>query len=155
MLSVYSHLSNEDIDRAVLERNGIRKPPEPETRLMAARQCRRCMKIIPPTASFCATCGLPLTEEVLASLRELMAFIEGYPGAALLLQPSALDAETERTVRASLRDLRKGKTTLVVSHHPQVLADADRVILLEKGQITAEGTYWELEERGSISGNPG
>ena len=33
----------------------------------------------------------------------------------------------------------RGKTTLVVSHHPQVLADADRVILLEKGRITAEG----------------
>ena len=34
-------------------------------------------------------------------------------------------------VPASLPDFRKGKTTLVVSHHPQVLADADRVILLE------------------------
>jgi ABC-type multidrug transport system ATPase subunit len=61
---------------------------------------------------------------------------------------SALDAGTERTVRASLRDLRKGKTTIIISHHPQVLADADRVILLEKGRITAEGRYGELEGRG-------
>jgi len=65
---------------------------------------------------------------------------------------SALEDETERTVRASLRDLRKEKTTLVVSHHPQVLADADRVILLEKGRITAEGGYGELAEKNSIWG---
>ncbi|MDD1652881.1 MAG: hypothetical protein LUO86_07590, partial [Methanomicrobiales archaeon] len=51
----------------------------------------------------------------------------------------------ERIVRASLRDLRTGKTTIIITHHPQVLADADRVVLLEKGQITAEGTYGELE----------
>jgi ABC-type multidrug transport system fused ATPase/permease subunit len=67
---------------------------------------------------------------------------------------SALDGETERTVRASLRDLRKGKTTIIVTHHPQVLADADRVILLEKGRITAEGTYGELVGKGRISGLP-
>jgi len=76
------------------------------------------------------------------------------PGRPILILDqftSALDAETERTVRASLRDLRKGKTTLVVSHHPKVLADADRVILLEKGRITAEGSYRELAGQGLIT----
>jgi ABC-type multidrug transport system fused ATPase/permease subunit len=80
------------------------------------------------------------------------AFLRDAPLLVLDEFTSALDAETERTVRASLRDLRKGKTTLVVSHHPQVLADADRVILLEKGRITAEGAYEELERKGLISG---
>jgi len=80
------------------------------------------------------------------------AFLRDAPILTLNELTSALDAETERTVRASLRDLRKGKTTLVVSHHPQVLADADRVILLEKGRITAEGTYGELEGQGLITG---
>ena len=51
-------------------------------------------------------------------------------------------------VPASLPDFRKGKTTLVVSHHPQVLADADRVILLERGKITAEGAYRDLAGKG-------
>jgi len=68
---------------------------------------------------------------------------------------SALDAGTERTVRASLRDLRKGKTAIIISHHPQVLADTDRVILLEKGRITAEGRYGELEETGCYRGTMG
>ena len=75
------------------------------------------------------------------------AFLRDAPILTLNELTSALDAETERTVRASLRDLRKGKTTLVVSHHPQVLANADRVILLEKGRITAEGRYGELEKK--------
>jgi len=76
------------------------------------------------------------------------AFLRDAPLLVLDEFTSALDAGTERTVRASLRDLRKGKTTIIISHHPQVLADADRVILLEKGRITAEGRYGELEGRG-------
>jgi len=78
------------------------------------------------------------------------AFLRDSPILILDEFTSALDAETERTVRASLRDLRTGKTTLVVSHHPQVLADADRVILLEKGRITAEGPYRDLSGKGLI-----
>ena len=39
----------------------------------------------------------------------------------------------------------------MVSHHPKVLADADRVILLEKGRITAEGSYRELAGQGLIT----
>jgi len=72
------------------------------------------------------------------------AFLRDAPLLVLDEFTSALDAGTERTVRASLRDLRKGKTTIIISHHPQVLADADRVILLEKGKITAEGPYRDL-----------
>jgi ABC-type multidrug transport system fused ATPase/permease subunit len=91
--------------------------------------------------------------------RQRISIARAFLRAALILTPgaftSALDAETERTVRASLRDLRKGKTTLVVSHHPQVLADADRVILLEKGRITAEGTYGEVAGKGVLARNMG
>jgi len=72
------------------------------------------------------------------------AFLRDAPLLVLDEFTSALDAGTERTVRASLRDLRKGKTTIIISHHPQVLADADRVILLEKGRITAAGMYRDL-----------
>ena len=80
------------------------------------------------------------------------AFLRNAPILILDEFTSALDAETERTVRASLRDLRKGKTTLVVSHHPQVLADADRVILLEKGRITAEGAYRDMAGKDLVPG---
>jgi ABC-type multidrug transport system fused ATPase/permease subunit len=82
------------------------------------------------------------------------AFLRDAPILILDEFTSALDAETERTVRGSLQDLRKGKTTLVVSHHPQVLADADRVILLEKGRITAEGPYRDLAGQGLIKELP-
>ena len=80
------------------------------------------------------------------------AFLRDAPLLVLDEPPSAFDADTERTVRASLRDLRKGKTTIIISHHPQVLADADRVILLEKGRITAEGSYRDLAGKGPIAG---
>ena len=83
------------------------------------------------------------------------AFLRDAPILILDEFTSALDAETGRTVRASFRDLRKGKTTIIITHHPQILADADRVILLEKGRITAEGSYGELEETGCYRGTMG
>ena len=82
------------------------------------------------------------------------AFLRDAPLLVLDEFTSALDAETERTVRASLRDLRKGKTTIIISHHPQVLADADRVILLEKGRLRRRGLTGTCQGRIWSRGHP-
>jgi len=75
------------------------------------------------------------------------AFIRDVPLLVLDEFTSALDAGMERTVRASLRDLRTGKTTIIISHHPQVLADSDRLIVLRGGRIQAEGSSGDLKQR--------
>ncbi len=57
---------------------------------------------------------------------------------------SALDIETEARVEAALRKVLATTTALVVAHRPSTVMLADRVALLENGQISAVGTHSEL-----------
>ncbi len=57
---------------------------------------------------------------------------------------SAVDAETEREIRAGLETALVGRTALIISRRPGTIALADRVVLLEGGRAAAEGTPEEL-----------
>ncbi len=57
---------------------------------------------------------------------------------------SSLDVLTEERVRSSIRDLMKGKTTIVVTHRLHAVRDADRIAVLENGRIGRQGTHGEL-----------
>jgi thiol reductant ABC exporter CydD subunit len=48
-----------------------------------------------------------------------------------------LDAESEAAVRAGLRRLLQGRTALILSHSPAMIADADRAVVLNEGRIVA------------------
>jgi ATP-binding cassette subfamily B protein len=60
---------------------------------------------------------------------------------------SAVDATKEHEIRAALAKVMRGRTTLVIAHRPATIALADRVAVLEKGQIVDEGTHAELVRR--------
>ena len=67
------------------------------------------------------------------------------PEVLLAVEPtSALDAHTEAAVAAGLRAARVGRTTLVTTTSPLVLAHADTVCLLLDGRVAAAGTHEEL-----------
>jgi ATP-binding cassette, subfamily B, bacterial len=57
---------------------------------------------------------------------------------------SAVDAETESTILAALRNRHGRRTTLVIAHRLSTLAHADKVIVLENGRIIQHGTHAEL-----------
>jgi ATP-binding cassette subfamily B protein len=57
---------------------------------------------------------------------------------------SALDAESERLVQAAVDELSKDRTTIVVAHRLATVKKADRIVVLEDGQIVAQGTHEEL-----------
>ncbi|MGN6486831.1 MAG: ABC transporter transmembrane domain-containing protein [Devosia sp.] len=61
---------------------------------------------------------------------------------------SALDAESERLVQLALAHLMEGRTTLVIAHRLATIRDADRILVLEKGQLIGEGTHTELVRKG-------
>ena len=71
--------------------------------------------------------------------------IIGNPRILVLDDPlSALDVNTEEAVHAALAPILATSTTLLVAHRPSTAALADRVVLLDGGTITAQGTHEEL-----------
>jgi subfamily B ATP-binding cassette protein MsbA len=61
---------------------------------------------------------------------------------------SALDTNTESLVQAALRELMRGRTTLVVAHRLSTVVDADIIYVMDEGQIAESGTHAELLARG-------
>jgi subfamily B ATP-binding cassette protein MsbA len=57
---------------------------------------------------------------------------------------SALDTESERQVQGALKDLMRGRTTLVIAHRLSTVIDADLIYVLEAGQVKERGTHREL-----------
>ncbi len=66
---------------------------------------------------------------------------------------SALDTESERHVQAALETLMKGRTTLVIAHRLSTIEKADRIVVLQKGQIAEIGNHRELLEKNGIYAN--
>ncbi|WP_085902860.1 ABCB family ABC transporter ATP-binding protein/permease [Kiloniella majae] len=60
---------------------------------------------------------------------------------------SALDSRTEQEIQASLNDVSKDRTTLVIAHRLSTVVDADEIIVLEQGRIEERGTHSELLEK--------
>jgi len=57
---------------------------------------------------------------------------------------SALDTESELQVQQALESLKQGRTTLIIAHRLSTIAQADRIIVMEKGQIVEIGTHQDL-----------
>ena len=63
---------------------------------------------------------------------------------------SALDAESETLVQTALERLMKGRTTLVIAHRLATVLKADRILVLDGGEIVEEGTHASLVAKGGI-----
>jgi putative ABC transport system ATP-binding protein len=57
---------------------------------------------------------------------------------------TAVDAVTEVRIAAGIRDVRRGRTTLLVTNSPALLAVTDRVVLLHDGRVNATGAHEQL-----------
>jgi subfamily B ATP-binding cassette protein MsbA len=57
---------------------------------------------------------------------------------------SSLDTEAERVVQAALDELMKGRTTICIAHRLSTIQHADRIIVMESGEIVESGKHAEL-----------
>jgi ATP-binding cassette subfamily B protein len=75
------------------------------------------------------------------------AFVRDAPVLLLDEPMTGLDPRKEGEVRAALRALMKGRTTILVAHNLRAIPKADRIVVLERGRLRAIGTFEELAGR--------
>ena len=63
---------------------------------------------------------------------------------------SAVDTATEETILRNLREVMKGRTTVIISHRISAVQAADHIIVLDQGRIVEQGTHDELVMHGGI-----
>lgn len=61
---------------------------------------------------------------------------------------AALDSETEQHIQAALKELAKGRTTLVIAHRLSTITQANQILCLHEGKVIEAGTHEELLAKG-------
>ncbi|MBQ8395497.1 MAG: ATP-binding cassette domain-containing protein, partial [Oscillospiraceae bacterium] len=59
---------------------------------------------------------------------------------------SAVDVKTEKAILSNLRDVRKGKTTILIAHRITTIENMDKIIFIDDGKVVAVGAHNELYE---------
>ena len=78
------------------------------------------------------------------------AILKGPPILVLDEATSALDSQSEVLVQASLENLMKGRTTFVIAHRLSTVVHADKILVLNGGEIVESGTHQELLKNGGL-----
>ncbi|WP_276299961.1 ABC transporter ATP-binding protein [Halorussus lipolyticus] len=66
---------------------------------------------------------------------------------------SDVDTETEMLIQRSLDELTENRTTFAIAHRLSTIKDADKIVVLEDGEIVERGTHAELLENGGLYGH--
>jgi ATP-binding cassette, subfamily B, bacterial len=78
------------------------------------------------------------------------AFLKNAPILLLDEPTSALDPTTEAAIMETIKELMRGRTTLIATHRLATIHDVDRIVVIERGRIVEQGRGPELLARGGV-----
>jgi ABC-type multidrug transport system fused ATPase/permease subunit len=61
---------------------------------------------------------------------------------------SSLDSKTETDIMDNIKNLGKGRTTLIIAHRLSTIQDCDEIIVMHQGRVAERGTHYELLQLG-------
>jgi len=86
--------------------------------------------------------------------RQLISFVRAmvYDPQIIILDEatSSVDSETEETIQEAIDHMMQGRTAIVIAHRLATIQKADKIIVLDKGEIKEVGTHDELLEKGGF-----
>ncbi|MEX2541527.1 MAG: ABC transporter ATP-binding protein [Trueperaceae bacterium] len=65
---------------------------------------------------------------------------------------SAIDSATEDAIQKAINKVLEGRTTLMITHRLSQIRRADKILVIDRGEITDQGSHWELLERSPLYG---
>lgn len=133
---------------SLFENIRIGKPDATDEEVLAAAKAARCEEFISRLEKGWDTSAGEAGNKLSGGERQRLAIaraiLKDAPVVILDEATAFTDPENEEQLQQSIARLTKGKSLLVIAHRLSTIQNADKIVLLEKGKITAQGTHSEL-----------
>ncbi len=134
--------------RTLMENIKYAKPQATDEEAMAAAKMAHCHEFISVLPqgyqTYVGERGIKLSGGERQRVAIARAILKNAPILVLDEATSSLDSESEHLIQDALKKLMVGKTTIVIAHRLSTIMQMDRILVLEKGEITEEGRHEEL-----------